>query len=315
MLLINNSGQFKGIKQKEFKSEKEIENIVKNTKNMKDIVNENLWMIGEQMSFDNKKKTLDFLAIDKRGNLVVIELKKSLQTNGTNAETQTIVYASALSCWNLKDIKKQVEDYVYKKENRRVNFEIEANKFLDVDLSYINQDQRIIIVGSKNNESLDLACDWLYKHGIDVAIYKLEKYIFEGFEFIVSYKAIPGRKVKKYGPNLGNHYNQKYHLNKCSYKTEQIVKTFVKIIEKNYDLEGPDWSNKTTVTFSKDEKIIMKFRINKESIYITVSNLYNNPINIKKIIEEMSNKLDFGIKDKINLSNNRIFEKIDFQNE
>ena len=86
-------------------------------------------------------------------------------------------------------------------------------------------------------------------------------------------------------------------------------------IEENYDIKGPNWSNKSTVTFSKDEKIIMKFRINKKSMYITVSNFYNNPINIEKIIKEMSNKLDFGIKDKISLSNNKILEKIDFQNE
>jgi len=315
LLLSNNSGKFKGLKQKEFKSEKEVENIVKNTKNMKDIINEELWLIGKQMSFNKSKKTLDFLAIDKVGNLVVIELKKSLQSNGTNAETQTIIYASVVSSWNLKDIKKQVENYVYEEENRRVNFEIEAKKFLDVDLSYINQDQRILILGSKSNESLDLACDWLHRHNIDIAIYKLKKYIFEGIEFIVSYKTVPGKKLKKYGPNLGNHYDKKYHLSKCSYKTGQVVETFIETIEENYDIKGPNWSNKSTVTFSKDEKIIMKFRINKKSMYITVSNFYNNPINIEKIIKEMSNKLDFGIKDKISLSNNKILEKIDFQNE
>jgi len=35
MLLIKNSDQFKNIKPSEFESEKEVENIVKNTKNLK----------------------------------------------------------------------------------------------------------------------------------------------------------------------------------------------------------------------------------------------------------------------------------------
>ena len=151
----------------------------------------------------------------------------------------------------------------------------------------------------------------MHRHNIDIAIYKLKKYIFEGIEFIVSYKTVPGKKLKKYGPNLGNHYDKKYHLSKCSYKTGQVVETFVKAVEKNYDIDGPDWSNKSTVTFSKDEKKVMQFRVNKKSIYVTSSNGYYNPIDIKKILKEMSKELDFSIKDKINLSNSKILKEID----
>ena len=228
-----------------------------------------------------------------------IELKKSFYS-GTNSDFQTVKYAGYISKWSLADIKEQVENYIYSTENRRINFENEARKFLDVDLSYLNQNQRIILIGSKENQKLNVACDWLYENGIDIVIYKLERYVEGNNVFIVSNKLIPGKKLKKYQPALNNHYDKKYHLNKCSHKTGQVVEAFVDTVEEIYNFDVPDWSNKSNVTFSRNGKIMVYFRTNKESIYVSISHAYGNPFIVKNVMKALRNKLEFSVKDKIN---------------
>jgi len=300
MLIKRQSKQFKGVRSSRFKSEKEVENIIIQIKNIEDIIKEKLFIIGRQVTFDEIDETLDYLALDKQGNMVVIELKKTFYS-ATNSDFQTTKYAGYISKWTLADIKEQAEGYIYGKEKRRINFEIEARKFLDVDLSYINQDQRILLIGSKENQKLNVACDWLYGQGVDIAIYKLERYIEGNNEFIVSNKLIPGKKLKKYNPGLNDHYDKKYHLNKCTHKTGHVVEVFIDTIEKLYDFDAPDWSNKSNVKFTRDGKNMVEFRINKESINVTRSKSYGNPFSWKEVERALKNKLDFSIKGKVNI--------------
>lgn len=297
---MRQSEQFKGVGNKRFRSEKEIENIIMKIKNIKDILKEELMIIGHQVSFEQLEDKLDYIALDKNGNLVVLELKKSFYS-ATRSDFQTTKYAGYISTWSLADIKEQAEGYIYSKENRRINFEIEARKFLDVDLSYINQDQRIILIGAHENQKLNAACNWLYEQGVNIVLYQLERYIEGSKEFIVSNKLIPGKRVKKYSPSLDNHYDKKYHLNKCTHKTGQVIKAFVETVEELFDFNGPDWSNKSKVKFTKNGKNMVEFRVNKASINVTRNKSYGNPFNRKEVKRALQNKLDFSIKDKVSM--------------
>ena len=301
MLIVKQSERFKGLGSSRFKSEKEVENIIMKIKNIEDIIKEKLFIIGRQVTFDEIDETLDYLALDKQGNMVVIELKKTFYS-ATNSDFQTTKYAGYISQWSLADIKEQAEGYIYGEEKRRINFEIEARKFLDVDLSYINnQGPRIILIGSKENQKLNVACDWLYGQGVDIAIYKLERYVEGSNEFIVSNKLIPGKKLKKYGPGLDDYYDKKYHLNKCTHKTGQVVEAFVETIEELYNLDGPDWSNKSKVKFTKSGKNMVEFRINKQSINVTRNRSFFNPFSWEEVERALKNKLDFSIEGKVNI--------------
>ena len=300
MLIIRQSEQFKGVGYKKFRSEKEVENIIMKIKNIEDILKEELMIIGRQVQIDVIEDTLDFLALDKKGKLVIIELKKSFYS-ATHSDFQITKYAGYISRWTLADIKEQAEGYIYKKEKRRINFEIEAKKFLDVDLSYINQDQRIILIGAKENQKLNTACNWLNEQGVDIVLYKLKRYIEGSNEFIVSNQLIPGKMIDRYGPSLDNHYDKKYHFNQCSHKTGQIIEAFVETVEEFYDFNGPDWSNKSKVKFTKNGKNMVEFRVNKASINVTRCRVYGNPFNRKKVKKALQDKLGFPIEDKVSL--------------
>src|SRR6056297_1208539 len=76
LLIVKQSERFKGLGSSRFKSEKEVENIIMKIKNIEVIIKEKLFIIGRQVTFDEIDETLDYLALDKQGNMVVIELKK-----------------------------------------------------------------------------------------------------------------------------------------------------------------------------------------------------------------------------------------------
>ena len=103
-----------------------------------------------------KSGSIDFLGIDKSGNLVTIELKRDKLPR--DALSQAIDYASDISSWDVDKISEvctkytgqSLEDYL-------------SEKFEDVDLEdlTINKTQRILLVGFSIEESLQRMIEWL----------------------------------------------------------------------------------------------------------------------------------------------------------
>jgi len=101
---------------------------------------------------------LDFLAIDKNGNLVIIELKRDKVPR--QALGQVIDYASDIASWSLQDIDGACRDFtkIYIEDFIRNNFPISDLKWEDIS---INQFQRILFVGTAIDESLQRMIEWL----------------------------------------------------------------------------------------------------------------------------------------------------------
>ncbi len=150
---------------------KEVEDLEQWIKSNPDILGKDILIIGEQVQ--TKKGPLDFLGIDKSGNIVIIELKRDKLPR--EVLTQTIDYASDIASWDieklseecLKYTKHPLEDYI-------------TDNFEDVDLEdiSINQIQRILLVGTGIEESLQRMIDWLFdKYGVSInaVIFKYTK--------------------------------------------------------------------------------------------------------------------------------------------
>lgn len=119
-------------------------------------------MIGCQVT--TRSGPLDLLAIDRLGNLVVIELKRDRLPR--EALAQAIDYASDVASWNLDKIREVCVKYTGK------NLEdILSEVFPDIDLEglAINESQRIILVGFAVEPALERMIEWL-SEGYGVAI-------------------------------------------------------------------------------------------------------------------------------------------------
>lgn len=129
----------------------ERQGIEKWVENYPDILGEELLIItSEYDKFDKTNERLDLLAMDKDGNLVVIELKRD--DSGKNVESQAIKYAAYCSTLTLTDVVKLYHNYLLK-NGKSIN-EDEAKKQI---LDFIENDEfeelsdkpRIIIVSKE----------------------------------------------------------------------------------------------------------------------------------------------------------------------
>lgn len=143
------------------------------------ILGEELLIISKENSFfDNTRERPDLIALDKEGNIVIIELKRD--DSGTNLEWQAIKYASYLSRFSLSDII-NMTDWYYSKRSEKELSEADENysessieqtflEFIDEEsLSNINNKQRIILVSHRFAREVTSAVNWLIdRHSIDI---------------------------------------------------------------------------------------------------------------------------------------------------
>lgn len=128
--------------------------------------------------FDETRERLDLLAIDKDGNLVVIENK--LDDSGKDVVWQALKYASYFASSTKQEIIS-----IYQKYLARYSIEGDAQQLLcefldvpDVDDLRINvgNHQRIILVAAYFRKEVTSTALWLLEKGVDVACFKVTPY-------------------------------------------------------------------------------------------------------------------------------------------
>ncbi len=128
-------------------------------------IGERLLLIGKQTVVGEVgADRIDLLALDREGNLCVIELKRGdhkLQL------LQAIAYAGMVSDWDAERIVSQLHQLTSKSRDEALN-EIETFVALE-SIQEINRRQRIIIVADQFDYEVLAGAKWLNeKHGVDV---------------------------------------------------------------------------------------------------------------------------------------------------
>lgn len=172
---------------------KETEDLEKWIKSNPTILGQDILIIGEQVP--TKSGTIDFLGIDKSGNIVVIELKRDKLPR--EALAQAIDYASDVSSWDIDKINEVCTKYIGTRLEDYLN-----EKFEDVDIQQglpINKIQRILLVGFSIGEPLQRMIEWLsnnYSVSINAVILKYVK-TKSGDELIARTVIIPEETEKE----------------------------------------------------------------------------------------------------------------------
>jgi len=170
---------------------KETEDLEKWIKSNPLILGEDILIIGEQVP--TKSGSIDFLGIDKSGNLVTIELKRDKLPR--EVLSQAIDYASDISSWDVDKISEvctkhtgqSLEDYL-------------SEKFEDVDLEdlTINKTQRILLVGFSIEESLQRMIEWLSdNYGVSINAVILKYIKTKGDEELIARTVIIPEEIER----------------------------------------------------------------------------------------------------------------------
>lgn len=139
---------------------------------------EELLIIQKEFSdFDDTNERLDLLALDKKGNLVIIENK--LDDTGRDVVWQALKYASYFSSLNAKVIIDIFNDYLQKqgiKDDARTQLEeFFGTEDFEEKLS-IGTTQRIILVAGEFRKEVTSTVLWLLNYGIKIQCFKVTPY-------------------------------------------------------------------------------------------------------------------------------------------
>ncbi|MTI84263.1 MAG: hypothetical protein FH756_10230 [Firmicutes bacterium] len=129
------------------------------------VLGEPLLIIAKEFSyFDKTNERADLIALDKLGNIVVIELKRD--DSGSDVHWQAIKYASYFRKINNNDVVNILAKY---RNIERDEAETQIMKFVDIDeFEDINRSQRIILVSHRFATEVTSAVLWLLEHNIDI---------------------------------------------------------------------------------------------------------------------------------------------------
>jgi len=135
------------------------------------ILGQDILIIGEQVS--TKTGAADFIAIDKAGNIIVVELKRDMLPRAVL--TQALDYASDIATWDVDKLSEIC--FQFTKQGLEDSL---TEKFSDIDLEdlTINQNQRILLVGFSIEEALQRMVEWLsdnYNVSINAIVLKYVK--------------------------------------------------------------------------------------------------------------------------------------------
>ena len=169
-------------------------------------LNEDLLIIQKEFNgFMDTSERLDLLALDKKGNLVIIENK--LDDTGKDVTWQVLKYASYCSTLNGSQIVSIFRQYLHKIGSAE-NAEELLEEFLESD-DYreklnIGNSQRIVMIAGEFRKEVTSTVLWLLNYGLRVQCFKATPYKLNEQLFLNLEQIIPVKEAEDFVISMAN---------------------------------------------------------------------------------------------------------------
>lgn len=159
-----------------------------------DVLGEELLIIQKEYNgFNDTNERLDLLALDKDGNLVVIENK--LDDSGRDVVWQALKYTSYCSTLTTEQIIRLFQEYLNNFSKANEDAKELLLDFLDreddEDLLLNSNDQRIILIANNYRKEVTSTALWLLDHDISLQCFRAKPYSFGEELFLQIEQIIP----------------------------------------------------------------------------------------------------------------------------
>jgi len=153
-----------------------------------------LLIIGRQVS-TNLGSVIDLLALDRRGDVVVVELKRDRTPRDTLAQAlEYVSFVAQLDTEQLEAILRSYlnDDSLSLAEHHREHFELASDEAVA-----FNKDQRIVIVGQKVTNEIRQTASFLRAKGVRVTCVEFSLFLSSGGTRLLSQDIVVGREFAK----------------------------------------------------------------------------------------------------------------------
>ncbi len=157
-----------------------------------DVISEDTLVIAEEFGdWEDSKRRIDLLGVDRDANLVVIELKRT--ESGGHMELQALRYAAMVSTMTFDKALEVYADYL---KVRKSGLDARASllEFLDWEEpndEAFNTDVRIVLASAEFSKELTTAVLWLNERELDVRCVRVKPYTHNGSLLLDVQRIIP----------------------------------------------------------------------------------------------------------------------------
>lgn len=241
------------------------------------ILGEDFLLLGREVSVKHIRDAIDLLALDRDGNVVVIELKRGALK--PEVDFQGLKYAAYTSHWDYSKLRDQFDKFkstpwgstIYDEEE---TFTQVLDSFCNEDYT-LNQDQRIVFVGESVRERLDMVLRWLSDRGIDVTVIEFDLLADGDRLYLDATQVIPTPEhtVTDVSPDTSEEPwkedGRSWHLNERSNgQTAKLLENLIASLEDLEFLDGPEWGQKHYVSFVKERKRRIAIRTKRTLLHV-----------------------------------------------
>jgi hypothetical protein len=157
------------------------------------VLGDDLLVIGEEFGdWEDARRRIDLLAVDKAGCLVVIELKRD---DGAHMDLQAVRYAAMVSSMDFGDVVAAYERHLAKvapDADRDARAELTAFIDTEEEEPTISTDVRIMLVAADFGRELTTAVLWLNRfEGMDIRCVRLVPYRLDGHTLLDIRQVVP----------------------------------------------------------------------------------------------------------------------------
>ncbi len=184
----------------------EREDIQRRLRDRPEILEEGLFILAEEYSdWKESNRRIDLLALDRKGRLVVIELKRS--DEDSLMDLQAIRYAAMVADMTLEQAVDAHRDYTQKREKDVEEAASSVSAHLTDDAASVeinSSNPRIILVSANFSKELTTSVLWLNQVGMNITCIKLQPWKTGDALFLESSQVIPIPEAEDYMVRMRN---------------------------------------------------------------------------------------------------------------
>jgi hypothetical protein len=260
------------------------------------ILGEEFLLLGREVSVKHIGDAIDLLAIDRDGNVVVIELKRGALKG--EVDFQGLKYAAYSSHWDYSRLKDQFEKFKATTWGTRVydedtTFTEELDAFCNEDYT-LNQDQRIVFVGESVRERLDIVLRWLSDRSIDITVIEFQLLEDGDRLYLDAEQTVPTPEhtVTDLSPDTSEEPwkedGESWHLEERSATdtAERLTEVTAALQDIEF-LEGPGWRQKHYVSFTQGRKRRIAIRTKRTLFHVDLYDVNTEALDSQEIAETL----------------------------
>lgn len=169
--------------------------------------------------FEDTRERLDLLALDKLGNLVLIENK--LDDSGKDVVWQALKYTAYVSTLTTNQIIDIYQNYLPEEGNA----EKEILEFLgeqSIDTVVLNNEQRVFLIAATFRKEVTATALWLINKGIDITCIRVTPHKIEELLLLDFEQIIPIKDAEDYLIQLADKEKENVIKRKAKRKSEEV---------------------------------------------------------------------------------------------